>query len=60
VARVTVLRRRPASSAPRADVARRCSVHRHFLRESSMGKYFLAWLLGVPGVVLLLVYLFFH
>jgi len=25
-----------------------------------MGKYFLAWLLGVPGIVLLLVYLFFH
>jgi len=25
-----------------------------------MGKYLLAWLLGVPGIVLLLVYLFFH
>jgi len=25
-----------------------------------MGKYFLAWLLGVPGIVLLLVYIFFH
>jgi len=25
-----------------------------------MGKYFLAWLLGVPGIVLLLIYLFFH
>jgi len=25
-----------------------------------MGKYFLAWLLGVPGIVLLLVYLFFN
>jgi len=25
-----------------------------------MGKYILAWLLGVPGIVLLLVYLFFH
>jgi len=25
-----------------------------------MGKYFLAWLLGVPGIVLLLVWLFFH
>jgi len=25
-----------------------------------MGKYILAWLLGVPGIVLVLVYLFFH
>jgi hypothetical protein len=25
-----------------------------------MGKYFLAWILGVPAVVLLLIYLFFH
>jgi len=25
-----------------------------------MGKYFLAWLLGVPGVLLVLLYLFFH
>jgi hypothetical protein len=31
----------------------------HF-RRSIMGKYILAWLLGVPGIVLLLVYLFFH
>jgi hypothetical protein len=29
-------------------------------REAVMGKYFLAWLLGVPGIVLLLVWLFFH
>ncbi len=28
--------------------------------ETIMGKYFLAWLLGVPGIVLVLVYLFFH
>jgi len=25
-----------------------------------MGKYFLAWLLGVPFFVLVLIYLFFH
>jgi hypothetical protein len=25
-----------------------------------MGKYFLAWILGVPAVVLFLVYLFLH
>lgn len=29
-------------------------------QENTMGKYLLAWLLGVPGIVLLLVYLFFH
>jgi hypothetical protein len=28
--------------------------------ESTMGKYFLAWLLGVPGILLVLLYLFFH
>ncbi len=27
-------------------------------KENMMGKYFLAWLLGVPGVVLLLIYFF--
>jgi hypothetical protein len=31
-----------------------------FETEFNMGKYFLAWLLGVPGVVLVLIYLFFH
>jgi len=25
-----------------------------------MGKYFLAWILGVPGILLVLLYLFFH
>jgi len=25
-----------------------------------MGKYFLGWLLGVPAIVLVLLYLFFH
>jgi hypothetical protein len=29
-------------------------------KENIMGKYFLAWLLGVPGIVLVLLYLFFH
>ncbi|WP_235538255.1 hypothetical protein [Pelomonas sp. Root1444] len=29
-------------------------------RRTTMGKYLLAWLLGVPGLVLLLVYLFFN
>jgi len=25
-----------------------------------MGKYFIGWLLGVPAVVLVILYLFFH
>jgi hypothetical protein len=29
-------------------------------RRNIMGKYFLAWLLGVPFFVLVLIYLFFH
>jgi hypothetical protein len=29
-------------------------------RSRDMGKYFLGWLLGVPVVVLVLVYFFFH
>jgi hypothetical protein len=28
--------------------------------EDAMGKYFLAWLLGVPAVVLVLIYFFMH
>lgn len=55
----TVLRTPQASSAPRWHRGRPCSAHPN-LTENIMGKYFLAWLLGVPGIVLLLVYLFFH
>ena len=29
-------------------------------RESDMGKYFIAWLLGVPAGLLVLIYLFTH
>jgi hypothetical protein len=32
----------------------------HSTSEFLMGKYFIAWLLGVPGIVLVLLYLFFH
>jgi hypothetical protein len=28
--------------------------------ETEMGKYVIAWLLGVPAVVLVVLYLFFH
>jgi hypothetical protein len=30
------------------------------LQENIMGKYFLAWLLGVPMFVLVIIYIFFH
>jgi len=32
----------------------------HHKRRAIMGKYFLAWILGVPGILLVLLYLFFH
>jgi hypothetical protein len=28
--------------------------------EIHMGKYFIGWLLGVPAIVLVILYLFFH
>lgn len=31
----------------------------HFDRRMIMGKYLLAWLLGVPAIVLVLIYLIF-
>jgi hypothetical protein len=34
--------------------------HRSPHPEREMGKYVLAWLLGVPTVVLVILYLFFH
>jgi hypothetical protein len=32
----------------------------NFKRSTIMGKYFLAWIMGVPAIVLVLLYLFFH
>ena len=32
----------------------------NFTRSTIMGKYFLAWILGVPAIVLVLIYMFFH
>jgi hypothetical protein len=34
--------------------------HRKLERSTIMGKYFLAWILGVPAIVLVLIYMFFH
>jgi len=37
------------------------SGHQDFRQqETAMGKYVLGWLLGVPMVVLVILYLFFH
>jgi hypothetical protein len=35
-------------------------VIKQHVKESIMGKYFLGWLLGVPAIVLVLLYLVFH
>lgn len=35
------------------------AIHFCKLKEDVMGKYFIAWLLGVPLVVLVLIYLIF-
>lgn len=55
-----VLRPPLAPSASTSTERMPSLAHRHFLQETVMGKYLLAWLLGVPGIVLLLVYLFFN
>jgi hypothetical protein len=36
------------------------TVIKQHVKESIMGKYFLGWLLGVPAIVLVLLYLVFH
>jgi hypothetical protein len=40
-----------------ARVAYRCA---DIIERQTMGKYFLAWLLGVPAVLLAIVYFFFN
>jgi len=47
----------------RFAAARRCgqlSMRRNLQTEAQMGKYFLAWLLGVPASILVIVYLIMH
>ncbi len=53
-----VLQTTPVSSACRSPDLGPCS--RYKLLESVMGKYLLGWVLGVPVIVLVLVYLFFR
>lgn len=35
-------------------------INMHDNEENVMGKYFLGWLLGIPAVVLVLIYFFMH
>ena len=37
-----------------------CTLNRYRLKEQLMGKYFLGWILGVPAIVLVLIYVFMH
>jgi hypothetical protein len=39
-----------------------CPSHAHVInfQENAMGKYLLAWLFGVPAIVLVLIYFFLH
>jgi hypothetical protein len=36
-----------------------CTLHRRHLRSDTMGKYFIGWLLGVPAIVLVILYFIF-
>lgn len=56
LASYTHARLRPIAGAGRF----RETVDIAFTGDATMGKYFLAWLLGVPGIVLLLLYFFFR
>jgi hypothetical protein len=37
-----------------------CTHRIHPLKETVMGKYLIAWILGVPAFVLVLIYMFMH
>ncbi|RQP22837.1 hypothetical protein DZC73_21355 [Albitalea terrae] len=63
--RTTIANLQPQPSerlAPRsAGTALASPVHRStHLGDEQMGKYFIGWLLGVPAIVLVLLYLVFH
>jgi hypothetical protein len=44
----------------RSGTALACSSHRHLNKGHTMGKYLIGWLLGIPAIVLVILYLFFH
>jgi hypothetical protein len=49
-----------APSSLRSQGAKYASDHRQCKGEDFMGKYFLAWLLGVPAGLLLLIFVVTH
>jgi hypothetical protein len=49
-----------APSSMRSQGAKYASDHRQCKGEDFMGKYFLAWLLGVPAGLLLLIFVVTH
>jgi hypothetical protein len=53
----------PASAplnSPASTVAALSARQSKTLKEKTMGKYFLAWILGVPAAVLVLIYVLMH
>jgi hypothetical protein len=48
------------SSSRRGPLAFVAFVLLHFALEKDMGKYFIGWLLGVPAIVLVGIYLIAH
>ena len=54
-ARRDVFRKTPALALPRL-----CVPHQPHEQEHPMGKYVVAWILGVPAIALAVVYLVFH
>ena len=63
------LQARPERDSAAADLRQRPTRHGyiacrfsliHHFPETDMGKYFIGWLLGVPAIALVLLYLIFH
>lgn len=55
-----VLHSRPSSRSAMLRFSRVVRDRRDSHKENSMGKYFIAWLLGVPAGILVLVFVFMH
>ena len=59
--RIGTVLRRTAQSAVRQRCRRLlCWPHLSQAKEWVMGKYLIAWILGVPAFVLVIAYFFFH
>ena len=51
---------RPPPPAPARGLPVSCAHRIDLLKETVMGKYLIAWILGVPAFVLVLIYMFMH